>query len=131
MKGRNRAWLFRPTPSPAVVLVVLLAGLTVGNRLAASTSSTAHVAVYFSPGGGCTEAVVRTLEAAHTQVLVQAYSFTSAPIAEALTDARKRGVKVMAVLDKSNQTDKYSAAKHSGINSAVKCSNHENANEIR
>jgi len=41
---------------------------------------------------------------------VQAYSFTSAPIATALVDAHKRGVKVFAVLDKSNETDKYSAA---------------------
>ena len=41
---------------------------------------------------------------------MQAYSFTSAPIAIALVDAHKRGVKVLAVLDKSNETDKYSAA---------------------
>ena len=41
---------------------------------------------------------------------MQAYSFTSAPIAKALVDAHKRGVKVLAVLDKSNETDKYSAA---------------------
>ena len=31
-------------------------------------------------------------------------------IAKALVDASKRGVKVMAVLDKSNETGKYSAA---------------------
>jgi hypothetical protein len=43
-------------------------------------------------------------------VLVQAYSFTSAPIAKALVEVHKRGVKVLAVLDKSNETDKYSAA---------------------
>ena len=42
--------------------------------------------------------------------MVQAYSFTSAPIAKALLDAHKRGVKILAVLDKSNQIDKYSAA---------------------
>ena len=41
---------------------------------------------------------------------MQAYSFTSAPIAKALLDAHKRGVKILAVLDKSNQTDKYSSA---------------------
>jgi len=44
------------------------------------------------------------------QILVQAYSFTSAPIAKALIDARKRGVKILAVLDTSNETQKYSAA---------------------
>src|SRR5437868_2551784 len=34
--------------------------------------------VYFSPKGGCTQAVVRELNAARRTVLVQAYSFTSA-----------------------------------------------------
>jgi len=34
----------------------------------------------------------------------------SAPIAKAIIDAKKRGVTVEAVLDKSNRTDKYSAA---------------------
>jgi phosphatidylserine/phosphatidylglycerophosphate/cardiolipin synthase-like enzyme len=50
------------------------------------------------------------VNAAKIQVLVQAYSFTSAPIAKAIVDTHKRGVKVLVVLDKSNETDKYSAA---------------------
>jgi len=41
---------------------------------------------------------------------VQAYSFTSAPIAKALLDAHKRGVKVQVILDKSQRTEKYSSA---------------------
>ena len=43
-------------------------------------------------------------------MLVQAYSFTSAPIAKALTDAKKRGVNVQVILDKSNLTGQYSSA---------------------
>ena len=39
-----------------------------------------------------------------------AYSFTSKPIAAALVAASKRGVQVRAVLDKSNDTARYSAA---------------------
>ncbi|NBV32596.1 MAG: phospholipase D family protein [Proteobacteria bacterium] len=66
--------------------------------------------VYFSPRGGCTEAVVRELSAARQTVLVQAYSFTSAPIASALVAASRRGVRVEAILDKSNKTGKYSEA---------------------
>ncbi|MGA2069346.1 MAG: phospholipase D family protein [Thermoguttaceae bacterium] len=68
------------------------------------------IEVHFSPKGGCTEAVVRELGAAQQSVLVQAYSFTSAPIAKALVDAHKRGVEVQAVLDKSQGTEKYSSA---------------------
>jgi hypothetical protein len=41
---------------------------------------------------------------------VQAYNFTSAPIAQALVAAPKRGVQILAVLDTSNETDRYSAA---------------------
>jgi phosphatidylserine/phosphatidylglycerophosphate/cardiolipin synthase-like enzyme len=66
----------------------------------------AQVAVYFSPHGGATEGVVQELAAAKPQVLAQAYAFTSAPIAQALVDAHKRGVEVLVVLDKSNQTDR-------------------------
>jgi phosphatidylserine/phosphatidylglycerophosphate/cardiolipin synthase-like enzyme len=57
--------------------------------------------VYFSPHGGCTEAIVKEIDEAKTEVLVQAYSFTSTPIAKALLNAHKRGVKVEAILDKS------------------------------
>ena len=68
------------------------------------------IRVYFSPKGGCTEAVVREIDAAKRMILVQAYSFTSAPIAKALVDAHKRGVDVRVILDKSQRTEKYSEA---------------------
>lgn len=74
--------------------------------------------VYFSPDGGCTQAIVDALNGARQTVLVQAYSFTSAPIAKALGEAKKRGVRVEAILDESNNTSKYSAATfllHAGI----------------
>jgi len=66
--------------------------------------------VYFSPHGGCTDAIIRELNKAKSTILVQAYSFTSAPIAKALLSAHKRGVKVEVILDKSQRTDQYSSA---------------------
>jgi len=66
--------------------------------------------VYFSPQGGCAEAVVEALGQAKSTVLVQAYSFTSAPIAKALVEAHRRGVKVEVVRDRSQRTEKYSSA---------------------
>ena len=78
----------------------------------------AEIQVYFSPQGGCTEAIVANLNKATNSVLVQAYSFTSAPIAKALVDAKKRGVKVQVILDKSQRTEKYSSADfllHEGV----------------
>lgn len=68
------------------------------------------IEVHFSPNGGCTDAVVKELDAAKTSVLVQAYSFTSAPIAKALLAAHKRGIKVEVILDKSQKSAKYSEA---------------------
>jgi phosphatidylserine/phosphatidylglycerophosphate/cardiolipin synthase-like enzyme len=59
------------------------------------------VTVCFTPGGHCTDAIVQALGHAKRTILVQAYSFTSAPIAKALLDAHKRGVQVQVILDKS------------------------------
>jgi len=76
------------------------------------------IEICFSPHGGCTEAVVREINAAKTSILVQAYSFTSAPIAKALVEAHKRGVHVEVILDESQETEEYSSADfllHAGV----------------
>jgi phosphatidylserine/phosphatidylglycerophosphate/cardiolipin synthase-like enzyme len=68
------------------------------------------IQVHFSPGGGPTAAVVEALDHATNTILVQAYSFTSAPIAQALVEARRRGVQTTVILDASQRTEKYSEA---------------------
>lgn len=72
--------------------------------------SPANIQVYFSPRGGCTEAIIREINSAQRSIHIQAYSFTSAPIARALLDAHRRKIQINAILDKSNRTDKYSSA---------------------
>jgi phosphatidylserine/phosphatidylglycerophosphate/cardiolipin synthase-like enzyme len=64
--------------------------------------------VYFSPRGGCTDACVRLINSARSSVLVLAYSFTSTPIGEALVRAKRRGVKVQCVVDRSQRKAKRS-----------------------
>ena len=64
----------------------------------------------FSPDGKCTAAIVEQIDNAKSKILIQAYSFTSIPIATALINAHKRGVRIEAILDKSNETGKYSSA---------------------
>jgi len=61
--------------------------------------------VYFSPKGGCTQAIVKEIDNATMEVLVQAYSFTSAPIAHALVNAKKRAVNVEVIVDKSQRKE--------------------------
>jgi phosphatidylserine/phosphatidylglycerophosphate/cardiolipin synthase-like enzyme len=85
---------------------------------AGTERNTSGIEVYFSPRGGCTEAVVEQLNAAKSSVLVQAYSFTSDAIAEALVEAHRRGVRVEVVLDRSQLSEKNCQADfvaHAGI----------------
>jgi len=61
------------------------------------------------PNGEATNAIVTELNNAKTEILVQAYSFTIAPIAKALIEAKNRGFKIEVVLDKSQRSEKYSS----------------------
>ncbi|MBI3408326.1 MAG: phospholipase D family protein [Planctomycetes bacterium] len=67
-----------------------------------------EVRTYFSPKGGCQEAIVAELQKARREILVQAYSFTADPLTYGLVDAKKRGVTVEILLDKSNEVERYS-----------------------
>jgi phosphatidylserine/phosphatidylglycerophosphate/cardiolipin synthase-like enzyme len=104
-------------PFPAIVAVCLFAAAIVVPRFRTVLPAQSEVAsvpnsveVFFSPNGGCTEAVVRELNRAKETVLVQAYSFTSAPIAQAMVSAFRRGVKVQVILDESQRSERYSSA---------------------
>jgi phosphatidylserine/phosphatidylglycerophosphate/cardiolipin synthase-like enzyme len=66
--------------------------------------------VYFSPHGGCTDAIIKELNNAKSTILVQAYVFTSAPIAKGLLNAHKRKIKVEIILDKINIAKKSYAS---------------------
>ena len=102
----------------SVLFLFSLIGCQPSGRALVSGASAPTWNACFSPHGHCTELVVDTLASAKQTVFVQAYSFTSAPIAQALIDASKRGVHVRVILDKSQRTEHYSAADvllHAGI----------------
>ena len=86
----------------ALTLIFLIRGIH--RRLKTPPS----VAVHYSPKGGCTEAVVQELRQTRHEILVQAYSFTSKPIAEALVEAKGRGLHVEILLDRSNEQETHS-----------------------
>jgi phosphatidylserine/phosphatidylglycerophosphate/cardiolipin synthase-like enzyme len=82
-----------------------MAGRLLGvSASAAQSGAGARYSVHFSPKGGCEAAVVAVVAAAKRSVLVQAYGFTSGPIAAALIAAHKRGVTVRIVLDSEGKT---------------------------
>jgi phosphatidylserine/phosphatidylglycerophosphate/cardiolipin synthase-like enzyme len=78
--------------------------------------------VCFSPNCGCTRAIVGQIDNAKSEILIQAYSFTSVPIAKALVNAHKKGIHVEIILDKSNRSKKYSAGDftaHMGVTTYI------------
>ncbi len=89
-----------------LVLAALAAGFWLGSRQNASPVALANgqsgFQVYFSPNGGATDALVSLIDHANKSVDVQAYSFTSRPLENALISAHQRGVSVHIILDRSH-----------------------------
>jgi len=63
----------------------------------------------FSPQGESLELVLSCIESAEQSIQVAAYSFTSKPVALALTEAHRRGVAVQVVADKKGNSSRYTA----------------------
>jgi phosphatidylserine/phosphatidylglycerophosphate/cardiolipin synthase-like enzyme len=62
----------------------------------------AEVSVCFVPGEPCASEIIAAIGAARSEVRVQAYGFSAAPILSALASARSRGVDVAVILDRSD-----------------------------
>lgn len=76
---------------------------TAAAMLVASIAQAADVeAVCFTPTEDCTSVITDRIDAAKQSIMVQAYSFTSPEIVKALVNAKKRGLDVRVILDKSN-----------------------------
>lgn len=73
--------------------------------------TSSHIQIRFSPGGECIKFTQQAIEMAQKEVLVQAYAFTSAAIAQALINAHKRGIIVKVLVDRSQLTAKGSQVK--------------------
>lgn len=130
MKNRLGKGVLLVLPVAVIAMAVttarsdLVDGLLGGNRMGSrptaprTVAASGTVEVAFSPNGGATEVVVKEIGQARERILVQAFSFTSRDIADALVAAKRRGVEVLAILDKTNQNDKYTSAtflQHHGI----------------
>ncbi len=84
-----------------------------------SNSIKGSIEYCFTPGGNCTEKIVDAIHHAQKTLWIQAYQFTSLPISEAVIAAKRRGVDVRIILDKTQYTQKPNASavlfKHQGI----------------
>jgi len=66
--------------------------------------------------------IVHAIDDAKSELLVQAYGFTSGPIIQAVARAKERGVNVRVILDKINEQKRYTAAtylKNHGIDPMI------------
>lgn len=68
----------------------------------------ASVTVGFSPGGTALDLILQFTGSARQSADVAAYDFTSGPVAQALSDAVARGVKVRLVADEKKSRDRWS-----------------------
>jgi phosphatidylserine/phosphatidylglycerophosphate/cardiolipin synthase-like enzyme len=72
--------------------------------------------IAFSPNEGTEHLVVKVIDSARSEIRVLSYSFTSAPVTEALVRARHRGVDVRVVADqKENIAADRSGKAHAAL----------------
>ncbi|MBB4225564.1 phospholipase D family nuclease [Variovorax guangxiensis] len=77
---------------------------------APSLTQTVPYTAAFTPGSAL-PLVLDTIRNARSTLLVAAYAFTSRPVAIALRDAQRRGVRVFVVIDADEAAKAYSAAR--------------------
>lgn len=93
-----------------LLLAVSFLGNGDGNAEVVKLESDVNVTLGFSPNGGITENIVKAIseEEIGDVLLVEAYSFTSKPIYNALIAAKQRGVDVRILLDRGQEKNKSS-----------------------
>ncbi len=101
-------------PSKSINCIIFLVVYLISNACYSSGemhTETLSYAVCFTPQENCTNVIVDKIDHAKKSVYVQAYSFTSLPIIRALILAKKRGVDVKVILDKTQiQSKRYKSA---------------------
>lgn len=78
---------------------------------AVTVPATGTMEAAFSPNEGAEELVVKTIDSAHRSIRMLSYSFTSAPVVQALIRAERRGVDVALVADYKENVDEDRSGK--------------------
>ena len=77
-----------------------------------ATIARADTAVYFSPKGGCQDAIIGEIDKAQKTIDIAMYYFTSREIAQELVKVKYSNVKVRIVLDSSQEEEAYSKSRY-------------------
>lgn len=91
----------------AVLFIVPISPLTADD---VSLPIKTPVKTCFSPGGACIDVLIKEIAQARFEILIMAYSFRSAAVAQALIAAHQNGVKVEVIMDKSERQEGYTPA---------------------
>lgn len=86
------------------------AALVILFSMSALSHADPSVQVGFSPEGSARQLVLETIGSAQHSIQMLAYAFQAPDIAQALVDAKKRGVQVRIVVDKQRNQGKTSKA---------------------
>lgn len=106
---RQRLWWFFSLLGLGLGLICVSVSVTVYAEQSTNTTDN-RIRVYFSPQGGCENAILKAISQANKTVDVAMYTFTSQPLAAALAEAENRRIEVRVYLDKSQKNGKYSQA---------------------
>jgi phosphatidylserine/phosphatidylglycerophosphate/cardiolipin synthase-like enzyme len=92
-----------------VGLFIMLLSLSIGvfTVLFADDTVYAKTEVLFSPGGSIKDAIIKNICASRSTLDVTAFTFTSGDIAEALYQAKERGVEVRVIVDQAQDARNY------------------------
>ena len=93
------------------IAFLLSAFLVTNSAYAASASISTQTEVWFSPQGGARDAILESITGAKKEIHVGAYKLEDKIIAQALVDAKDRGVEVSIILDKKKSKYKTSLKK--------------------
>ncbi|WP_085783887.1 phospholipase D family nuclease [Candidatus Nucleicultrix amoebiphila] len=100
------------TTIAAALLMGMVSGYTAHEFLhphwQESSNSNAKISACFTPQENCTQLIIEAINNAKSSIFVQAYSFTSKPIARALIEAKEQGKTVALLFDRSQLKDMHS-----------------------
>lgn len=112
-RRKNTPSLRLQIPPNMIWPIAFIAGLLVGcsawtNAAKNISLAPSSVRACFTPGANCETEIIAAIANAEQEILVQAYSFTSENIANALLAAHKRGVSTKIIYDKKTAKEKHS-----------------------
>ena len=96
-------------PNKLLFIIFTTALIIISSKVALADQfgKDSYYEVCFTPQDNCTQKIINNINQATQQILVQAYSFTSKPIAKALIKSKNKGVDVEIIFDKKQYEDNH------------------------